>query len=140
MKKTILLLLLCVVMLLAACAQAEEIKTGIGNYTKTETFMSEITSNSGETVKADAGNTLLVVTLTPAEGVVVDLDKADEYFMNGTQAPLDGPTYDIVGVAYERENAGDPIIKCRLVFEVKDNGYSDSNEKPEVQILLPSVP
>jgi len=140
MKKTILLLLLCAVMLLAACARAEEIKTGIGNYTKTETFMTEITSNSGETVKAQPGNILLVVTLTPAEGVAVDLDQADEYFMNGTQATLDNATYDIVGVAYERAGAGDPIIKCRLVFEVKDNGYADSNEKPDVGLKLPSIP
>jgi len=137
MKKTILLLLLCAVMVLSACAQAEEIKTGIGNYTQTASFMSEITANSGETVTAAPGDILLVVTLTPAEGAVVDLDQADEYFMNGTQATLDGATYKIVGVAYERENAGDPIIKCRLVFEVPDNGYSDSKEKPEVQLVLP---
>ena len=140
MKKTILLLLLCAVLLLAACAKAEEVKTGIGDYTKTEEFMSEITANSGETVAAGEGNILLVVTLTPAEGVVVDLDQADEYFMNGTKATLDSQTYGIIGVAYERENAGDPIIKCQLVFEVKDNGYADSAEKPDVQLTLPSVP
>jgi len=140
MKKTILLLLLCAVLMLSACAQAEEITTGIGNYTKTEEFMSEITSNSGETVTATEGNILLVITLTPAEGVSVDLDQADEYFMNGTQVTVDSQTYDIVGVAYERESAGDTVIKCRLVFEVKDNGYADSAEKPDVVLTLPSVP
>lgn len=140
MKKTILALLLCAVMLLAACAQAEEIKTGIGSYTKTEEFMSEITANSGETVKAAAGNILLVVTLKPAEGVTVDLDQADAYFMNGTKATLDNQSYDLIGVVYERANAGDKVIKCRLVFEVKDNGYADSNQKPDVVLTLPSVP
>jgi ABC-type enterochelin transport system substrate-binding protein len=140
MKKTILALLLCAVMLLAACAQAEEIKTGIGNYTKTEEFMSEITANSGETVKAAAGNILLVVTLKPAEGVTVDLDQADTYFMSGTKATLDNQSYDLIGVVYERANAGDKVIKCRLVFEVKDNGYADSNQKPDVVLTLPSVP
>ncbi len=139
MKKTILVLLACALLLLSACAQAEEMQTAIGNYKMTREFETSITTESGETVEAAAGNILLVVTLTPGEGVVLNLDQADEYFMNGTKATLNNETYDIKCVVYERASAGDPVIKCRLVFEVKDNGYAESAEKPKVVITLPSA-
>jgi|AGTN01.1.fsa_nt_gi hypothetical protein len=138
MKKILLPLLICAILALGACAQAEEIQTQVGNYTVSHGFETEITTNSGETVTAGEGNILLVVTLTPEEGVTPNLDQADDYFMNGTKATLDGQAYDITCVVYERKNAGDTVIKCRLVFEVTDNGYADAAEKPKVEITLPS--
>lgn len=139
MKRLILPLLLCAV-LLAACAQAEEIQTGIGNYTVSQDFETSITANSGEQVNAAGGNILLVLTLTPGEGVALDLDQADDYFLSGTQATLDGQTYDLKCIVYERANAGATVVKCRLVFEVKDNGYADAAEQPDVELILPSSP
>lgn len=138
MKKYILPLLLCAVVLLSACTQAAPIKTGIGNYTVSQDFETSITANSGEVVTAAAGNILLVLTLTPEEEVAVDLDKADDYFLSGTQVKLDNQTYALTCVVYERKSAGDPVIKCRLVFEVTDNGYADAAESPKVELILPS--
>ena len=138
MKKFILPLLLCAALLLSACAQAEQIQTGIGNYTVSQDFETSIAANSGETVAAAEGSILLVLTLTPEEEVAIDLDQADEYFLGGTQVKLDGQVYDLKCVVYERKSAGDPIIKCRLVFEVKDNGYADAAEQPSVELILPS--
>ena len=138
MKKYILPLLLCATLLLSACAQAEQIKTGIGNYTVSQGFETGIMANSGEEVKAAEGNILLVLTLSPEEEVAVDLDQADEYFLGGTQVKLDGQIYDLTCVLYERKSAGDPVVKCRLVFEVKDNGYADAAEQPGVELILPS--
>ena len=138
MKKFILPLLLCAALLLSACAQAEQIQTGIGNYTVSQDFETSIAANSGETVAAAEGNILLVLTLTPEEEVAIDLDQADEYFLGGTQVKLDEQVYDLKCVVYERKSAGDPIIKCRLVFEVKDNGYADAAEQPSVELILPS--
>ena len=140
MKKYIQPLLLCAAMLLSACTQAAPIKTGIGNYTVSQDFETSIMANSGEEVKAEAGNILLVLTLTPEEEIAVDLDQADDYFLSGTQAKLDNQVYDLKCVVYERKSAGDPIIKCRLVFEVADNGYADAAEKPSVELILPSSP
>ncbi len=137
MKKILLPLLLCTILVLNACAGAEQIQTQIGNYTVTRDFKEKITASSGEVTPAE-GNILLVVTLTPEEGAVLDLDQADEYFMNGTKVTLDSQTYDIKCVVYERENAGDKVIKCCLVFEVTDNEYADAAEMPEIQITLPS--
>ena len=140
MKKFILPLLICALLLLSACAKAEELQTAIGNYTISQDFVSSIEADSGEVVTPAPGNILLAITLTPEEGVAIDLDQADEYFMNGTKATLDNQEYDIKCVVYERNSAGDPVIKCRLVFEVKDNGYADSAEQPKVGLTLPSVP
>jgi hypothetical protein len=138
MKKILLPLLICAILALSACAQAKEIQTQIGNYTVNQDFETKITASSGE-VTASEGNILLVVTLTPEEGVTLNLDQADEYFMNGTKVTLDSQTYDIKCVVYEREDAGDPVVKCRLVFEVKDNDYAEANEQPKIEITLPSA-
>jgi hypothetical protein len=139
MKKFVLPLLICV-LLLCACAKAEELQTAIGNYTISQDFVTDIQTNTGQDVTAAPGNILLVITLTPEEGVTIDLDRADEYFMNGTKATLDDQEYDIKCVVYERNSAGDPVIKCRLVFEVMDNGYAEAAEQPKVGLTLPSVP
>ncbi len=138
MKKYILPLLLCAALLLSACAQAEQIQTGIGKCAVSQEFETSIMANSGEEVKSGPGNILLVITLTPEQEVAVNLDQADEYFLGGTKAKLDSQVYDLKCVVYERKNAGDPVIKCRLVFEVKDNGYADAAEAPSVELILPS--
>ncbi len=139
MKRFLLLLPLCLALLLSACAEAQEVETAIGKCTVSQDFVASIEANSGETITADAGNILLVITLKPAEGVVMDLDKADDYFLSGTKVNLAGQSYDLTGIAYERNNAGDTVIKCRLIFEVKDNNYADAAEKPQPELVLPSA-
>ena len=139
MKRILLPLLLCAAMLLSACAKAQEVETAIGNCTVSQEFVSGIEANSGEKVTAGAGNILLVITLTPVEGVVIDLDKADDYFLGGTRVKLEGTSYDLTCVAYERNHAGDAVIKCRLVFEVADNDYTESNKNIQPELVLPSA-
>lgn len=139
MKKIFLPLILCAALLLCACARAEELETAIGKYTVSQDFVTSITADSGEDVTPAEGNILLVLTLTPEEDVTLDLDQADEYFMNGTKVTLSGVEYGIRCVVYERKSADDPVIKCRLVFEVKDEGYADAAEQPEIHLTLPPV-
>ncbi len=118
---------------LSACSAPEPIKTDIGEFQYEQTFMAQI----GDTVPA-AGNTLLVLYLTPAEGTSVDLDLAKNYFYNGTKAKLAGETYDFTCLAYEQVDGS--YIRYGLVFEVKDNGYADATEQPVVELLLPPLP
>ena len=129
----ILVLALCAALLLSACSAPEPIQTGIGNFEYKQTFMAQIE----DTVPA-AGNTLLVIYLTPVEGTPVDLDLAREYFYNGTKVKLAGETYDFKALAYEQVDKS--YIRYGLVFEVKDNDYADSTEQPVVELMLPSLP
>ena len=118
---------------LGACSAPEPIKTDIGEFEYEQTFMPQI----GETVAA-AGNTLLVIYLTPGEDTTVDLDLARDYFYNGVKAKLAGETYDFTCLAYEKVDGS--YIRYGLVFEVKDNGYAEATEQPVVELLLPPLP
>lgn len=118
---------------LSACSAPEPIKTDIGEFEYEQTFMTQI----GDTVPA-AGNTLLVIYLTPSEGTAVDLDLAKDYFYNGVKVKLAGETYDFTCLAYEQVDGS--YIRYGLVFEVKDNGYADETEQPVVELLLPPLP
>jgi hypothetical protein len=118
---------------LSACNAPEPIKTDLGEFEYEQTFMTQI----GDTVPA-AGNTLLVIYLTPTEGTTVDLDLAKDYFYNGTKVKLAGETYDFTCLAYEQVDGS--YIRYGLVFEVKDNGYADATEQPVVELLLPPLP
>ena len=118
---------------LSACSAPEPIKTDIGEFEYEQTFMAQI----GDTVPA-AGNTLLVIYLTPGEGTTVDLDLAKDYFYNGTKVKLAGEAYDFTCLAYEQVDGS--YIRYGLVFEVKDNGYADATEQPVVELMLPPLP
>lgn len=118
---------------LSACSAPEPIKTDIGNFEYKQTFMTQI----GDTVPA-AGNTLLVIYLTPVEGTAVDLDLASAYFYNGTKVKLAGETYDFTCLAYEQVDGS--YIRYGLVFEVKDNNYAKATEQPVVELMLPPLP
>jgi len=117
---------------LGACTGPEPIQTGIGSFTYEQKFMSEI-----EDLKAGEGNTLLVIYLTPAAGTAADLDAAREYFYSGTKMELAGETHDLKVLVYEKVDGS--YIRYGLIFEVKDNGYSDKAEQPQVKLILPQA-
>lgn len=126
-------LALVMALVLGACTASDPIQTGIGSFTYEQKFMPEI-----EDLKAGEGNTLLVIYLTPAAGTPTDLDAAREYFYSGTQVELAGETYDFKALVYEK--VGGSYIRYGLIFEVKDNGYNDEAEQPQVKLILPKAP
>jgi len=136
MRKASRLLAVAVALVMAialgACTGPEPIQTGIGSFTYEQKFMPEI-----EDLKAGEGNTLLVIYLTPAAGTPVDLDAAREYFYSGTRVELAGETYDFKALAYEKVDGS--YIRYGLIFEVKDNGYSEKAEQPQVKLILPQA-
>ncbi len=136
MKKTkkfdLLILVVCLLLLVSACSKADPIVTDVGSFEYSQEFMPSI-----DDAVAAEGNTLLVVYLTPASGTDLDLDAAQDYFFSGTKAILANETYDLKCIAYEQVN--NAYVRLGLVFEVKDNGYTDSAEQPVVQLVLPSV-
>ena len=132
MKKTIALLILAVfaAALFCGCAQEEPIETDLGAFHYEQEFVRSV----GDDTAAD-GNTFLVVRLTPADGTNVTLDEARAFFYdNNTQSVVDGVTYDLYCLAYEQ--TGGSNIRFALLFEVEDKGYEDSNEQPEVSLIL----
>lgn len=132
-KYELIMLIVCLILLVTACSEAEPIVTEIGSFEYSQEFMPSI-----EDTAAAEGNTLLVIYLKPAGGTQLDLDKAQEYFFNGTKAKLADETYDLKCIAIEEVN--NAYVRLGLVFEVKDNGYEDAAEQPVVNLVLPSVP
>ena len=137
MKRASRLLAVAVALVMAvalgACTGPEPIQTGIGSFTYEQKFMPEI-----EDLKAGEGNTLLVIYLTPAAGTAADLDAAREYFYSGTKVELAEETYDFKALVYEKVDGS--YIRYGLIFEVKDNGYSEEAEQPQVKLILPQTP
>jgi hypothetical protein len=127
------LLALIIDVALSACSAPAPVETAIGNFEYEQTFMPQI----DDTVAAQ-GNTLLVIYLTPVDGTKVDLDLAKNYFYNGTKVELAGETYGFKCLAYEKVDGS--YIRFGLVFEVKDNGYADATEQPQVKLMLPPLP
>ena len=117
---------------LGACTGPEPIQTGIGSFTYEQKFMPEI-----EDLKSGEGNTLLVIYLTPAAGTAADLDAAREYFYSGTKVELAEETYDFKALVYEKVDGS--YIRYGLIFEVRDNGYSEEAEQPQVKLILPQT-
>ena len=136
MKRASRLLAVAVALVMAvalgACTGPEPIQTGIGSFTYEQKFMPEI-----EDLKAGEGNTLLVIYLTPAAGTAADLDAAREYFYSGTKVELAEETYDFKALVYEKVDGS--YIRYGLIFEVKDNGYSEEAEQPQVKLILPQA-
>ena len=132
-RNILLVVAASVVMLLCACSEAEPVVTDIGSFQYEQKFMTQI----GDTTAAE-GNTLLVIYLTPVDEVSVDLTAAKDYFYNGTQVVLADETYDFKCLAYEKID--NSYIRYGLVFEVKDNGYSEETEQPVVELRLPALP
>lgn len=133
MKRNVLLVLvLCVVLMLCACKQEDTVSTALGEFTYKQVF----TSSLGDDVVAESGNTLLVIYLTPTDGSDVD-DAAKDFFYSGTKAKIDGASYDMSYLAYEKVN--DSYMRYVLVFEVADNGYETASEPPVVELILPSA-
>jgi hypothetical protein len=124
---------LMMAVVLSACSAPQPIGTDIGSFEYEQKFMSQIE----DTVAAE-GNTLLVIYLTPVDGTAVDLDAAKDYFYNGTKVELAGETYDFKALAYEKVD--NSYIRFALIFEVKDNGYSEKTEQPQVKLILPQLP
>ena len=137
MKRASRLLAVAVALVMAvalgACTGPEPIQTGIGSFTYEQKFMPEI-----EDLKAGEGNTLLVIYLTPAAGTAADLDAAREYFYSGTKVELAEETYDFKALVYEKVDGS--YIRYGLIFEVRDNGYSEEAEQPQVKLILPQTP
>jgi len=50
---------------------------------------------------------------------------------------LAGETYDFKALAYEKVDGS--YIRYGLIFEVKDNGYSEKAEQPQVKLILPQA-
>ena len=124
---------LVMAVVLSACSAPQPIATDIGSFEYEQKFMPQI-----EDTVAAQGNTLLVIYLTPVDGTAVDLDAAKDYFYNGTKVELAGETYDFKALAYEKVD--NSYIRFGLVFEVKDNGYSEKTEQPQVKLILPQLP
>ncbi|MDD5018397.1 MAG: hypothetical protein PHO15_09890 [Eubacteriales bacterium] len=137
MKKVILLILAaCIVILFCACDQPDPIITGVGEFQSSHEFVSSIGSEEDGSLKTAAdGNTFLLIYLTPVDGTEVDLDAADVYFRSGARAVVDTDTYDLLYLAYDEVN--DAYVRCVLIFEVADNGYSDGSAQPTVSLDLP---
>ncbi|MFA5674931.1 MAG: hypothetical protein WDA65_00225 [Christensenellales bacterium] len=139
-KEQIILLILAVsfFLILAACGEAIILETGIGSFEYSQKFMEDIDSLSDETLTPAEGKIFLLIYLKPAEGTELSLDLAQEYFLSGTRAILDGNTYDIYCVAFERVNGASE--RLALVYEVEDKGYNGKSDQPTIQLKLPSAP
>ena len=132
MKRFVIMgLAICIAVMFCACGEPVTVQTGIGEFE----YEQVITSELDDDISAEDGNTLLVIYLTPVDGGEMDLDEVREYFYSGTQASVDDTTYDLKCLAYE-EVAG-RYVRCALIFEVPDNGYSDGDNDPEVSLILP---
>ena len=123
---------LVMALVLSACSAPQLVETDLGSFEYEQKFMSQI-----EDTVADQGNTLLVIYLTPVDGNAADLDTVKDYFYNGTKVELAGETYDFKCLAYEKVDGS--YIRFGLVFEVKDNGYNEKTEQPQVKLLLPAA-
>lgn len=133
----LLILSVCFFLILAACGEAVIIETSIGNFEYSQDFLQELESVSLDAALTPSqGNIFLLMYLTPAEGTELSYDSAEQYFLNGTKALLQGNTYDIYCVAFERINKSKE--RLALVFEVEDKDYANKSEQP--QLILPSVP
>ena len=140
--KTATLIVLCACLLLTACSKAEPIKTPIGSFDYSQTYVTSIQNRFGGTegsafVPAQ-GNIFLVVYLTPVGGSDVSLDEAQNYFQTATSAYLAGEAYELFCLAFEQIDGVSERIG--LVFEVKDNGYEDAAEPPALKLELASAP
>ena len=129
-KKLLLVAVICVVFLLCACGTVEPISTKLGDFHYEQVFTQQISEDT-----AEAGNTYLVIYLTPAEGTVVTIDEAHDYFFGGTKAALSGETYDMSFVVFEKVD--EQYVRFGLVFEVIDHDYANVKEQPTVSLTLP---
>jgi hypothetical protein len=94
--------------------------------------MASIKDDQGNSLAAAAGNTLIVVYMTPDKDSKVTEDQAYSYFYNGTKATVEGQSYDLTCIALEKAGGK---LRYGLVFEVKDNGYD--KKQPDVSLSLP---
>lgn len=129
-KKLLVVVIVCLALVLCACGSAEPISTKLGEFHYEQVFTPQI----DEEVPAQ-GYTYLVVYLTPAEGTVVTIDAAEDYFFGGTKASLSGDTYDMVFMAHEKVDG--QYLRFGLVFEVIDYDYANVKEQPTVSLILP---
>ena len=136
MKKFLLILLaLVTAAAFAACSKPVIVSTALGDFECDEKVMDSIEGIGGNSLTAAQGNVLLVLYLTPAKGNDVTMDQAGAFFFNGSKVTVNGETYDLSCIAYE-QSAG--TIKYGLVFEIRDDGYSDS-KLPIVSFTPPSA-
>lgn len=136
MKKLLIIIaLLLVITSLASCAKPEIIPTVLGDFESSEKVMASIEGIGGSSLIADTGNILLVLYLTPVKDNNVTMDQAGVYFSNGSTITVEDTTYDMSCIAYE-QSAG--AIKYGLVFEIKDNGYTD-NKIPSIEFSPPAA-
>lgn len=135
MKKLALLMVL-VCLALAACAPPMTVDTPLGKFEYSQETMAAIEDDQGNSLTAAAGNTLLVVYMTPDKDSSITEDQAYSYFYNGTKASVEGQTYDLACMSLEKAGGK---VRYGLVFEVKDNGYD--KKQPNVTLMVPqSVP
>jgi len=137
-----ILMAACVCLLLAACSPVEPIQTPIGSFDYSQKFVTSlqnrIDDTQGEVYMPQQGKIFLVVYMMPAGGSSVSLDDAQSYFQRGTNVILDGETFGLYSLAFERVDGISERIG--LVFEVKDKGYADTTEQPLLKLELPSTP
>jgi hypothetical protein len=131
MKKFALLMIL-VCLALAACSAPPAVSTPLGKFEYTQETMAGIEDDQGNSLTAAAGNTLLVVYMTPDKDSSINEDQAYTYFYNGTQASVAGQTYDLKCIALEKSGGR---LRYGLVFEITDNGYDQ--KQPDVSLSLP---
>ena len=137
MKKfMILLMMMSMAVLFCSCDKPDSIGTDVGEFEYKQEFVTSYGSEEGgDQIAASSGNTFLLIYLKPADGTELDLDAADDYFHSGVKADVDGDTYDMLHLAYEKVN--ESYVRCVLIFEVADNGYSDGSKTPVVKLVLP---
>lgn len=129
-KYGVLVCVVCIILLFCACQQSDPISTKLGEFEYEQEFLPSI-----EDLVPAEGNTLLVIYLTPADGTDLDLDEAGEYFKSGTKVVVEEQTYDMCCLAYEKVNNKE--VRCALIFEIADNGYSDTTAQPTISLILP---
>lgn len=129
--KKIALLIVVLCMALAACAAPPTVSTPLGKFEYSQETMASIEDDQGNSLAAAAGNTLLVVYMTPDKDTSVTEDQAYSYFYNGTKATVEGQAYDLKCIALEKTGGK---LRYGLVFEVKDNGYD--KKQPDVSLAL----
>jgi len=136
MKKFLLILFaLITAAAFTACSKPVIVSTALGDFECDEKVMDSIDGIGGSSLAAAPGNILLVLYLTPAKGNNVTMDQAGAFFFNGSTVTVNGQTYDMNCIAYE-QSAG--TIKYGLVFEIRDDGYSDA-KLPIVSFTPPSA-
>ena len=135
MKKIVLpLLLLCALISLCACSKPPVVQTAIGDFEFDQDINPSMEDDFDNELTAADGNTLLEVSLTPAEGNEATEDQAYAYFWSGTQAVVDENTYDMKVLIFEPVGAK---ICYKLIFEIAENGY-DTKNQPTVRLNLPA--